>query len=36
SPYEAPNHPDIRLDTTHQTPAEAARKVIDWLFGEPS
>lgn len=36
SPYEAPNNPDIRLDTTNQTPAEAARKVIDWLFGEPS
>ena len=36
SPYEAPNHPDIRLDTTNQTPAEAAQKVIDWLFSESS
>lgn len=34
SPYEAPNNPEIRLDTTNQTPAEAAQTVIDWMFGE--
>ncbi|RVU83402.1 sulfate adenylyltransferase subunit CysN [Leucothrix sargassi] len=36
SPYEAPNHPEIRLDTTNQTPKEAAKKVIAWLFDGPS
>ena len=36
SPYEAPNNPEIRLDTTTQTPEEAAQKVIDWLFSSSS
>lgn len=35
SPYEAPNHPEIRLNTVSQTPGEAAQTVVDWLFGEP-
>ena len=31
SPYEAPENPDIRLDTTSITPEEAARRVIDFI-----
>ena len=29
SPYEAPENPDVRIDTTTMTPAEAADKVIE-------
>jgi bifunctional enzyme CysN/CysC len=28
SPYEAPEHPEIRLDTTRQTPEEAADSIV--------
>ena len=31
SPYEAPEHPDIRIDTTEISPAEAAQSVLDLL-----
>ncbi|HEX7928352.1 MAG TPA: bifunctional sulfate adenylyltransferase/adenylylsulfate kinase, partial [bacterium] len=31
-PYEAPEKPEIRLDTTHQTPAQSADEV--WLYLE--
>jgi len=31
SPYEPPEHPEIRLDTTALTPAEAAERIVDWL-----
>jgi bifunctional enzyme CysN/CysC len=31
SPYEAPENPEIRLDTTQSTPAAAAEQVIAWL-----
>lgn len=33
SPYEAPENPDIRLDTTILSPGEAARRIIDFLGG---
>jgi bifunctional enzyme CysN/CysC len=31
SPYEAPQHPDITLDTTAQTAEQLADMMIDWL-----
>jgi len=31
SPYEAPENPEIRIDTTKMTPAEAAAHIITWL-----
>lgn len=31
SPYEAPENPEIRLDTTNLSPEEAARKIISTL-----
>ena len=31
SPYEAPDHPEIRLDTTALTPEAAASRIIDAL-----
>jgi bifunctional enzyme CysN/CysC len=31
SPYEPPEHPEIRLDTTALTPADAAERIVDWL-----
>ncbi len=38
SPYEAPENPDIRIDTTTTPPEEAARLIVDRLLGldEPS
>ncbi len=33
SPYEAPDHPEIHLDTTRLTPEEAASRVIAHLRG---
>ncbi|MFZ0428760.1 MAG: bifunctional sulfate adenylyltransferase/adenylylsulfate kinase [Acidobacteriota bacterium] len=30
-PYEAPEHPEITLDTVGSTPAENARRIIDYL-----
>ena len=33
SPYEAPEHPEIRIDTTAMTPEEAADLIIDRLLG---
>jgi len=30
-PYEAPEHPEITLDTVNNTPEENARKIIDYL-----
>ncbi len=32
SPYEEPETPEIRIDTTAMTPEEAADLVIDWLL----
>jgi bifunctional enzyme CysN/CysC len=34
SPYEAPEAPEIRIDTTAVTPAEAAERITAWLDGE--
>jgi bifunctional enzyme CysN/CysC len=31
SPYEAPESPEIHIDTTKLTPEEAAEKIVDWL-----
>ena len=30
-PYEAPLHPEIRIETAGRTPAESAAEVITWL-----
>ena len=34
SPYEAPENPDIRVDTTTMTAAQAAERITAWLEGE--
>lgn len=34
SPYEAPEFPEIRIDTTALSPTEAAERVVAWLEGE--
>jgi bifunctional enzyme CysN/CysC len=34
SPYEAPEAPEIRIDTTKTSPAEAAERITAWLDGE--
>jgi bifunctional enzyme CysN/CysC len=31
SPYEAPEHPEIRIDTTAMDPAAAAELIYAWL-----
>ena len=31
SPYEVPEHPDLRVDTTHVTPEESAQAVLEHL-----
>jgi bifunctional enzyme CysN/CysC len=31
SPYEAPETPEIRIDTTAQTPEQAAEQIVDYL-----
>jgi bifunctional enzyme CysN/CysC len=33
SPYEAPEHPEIRIDTTKITPDQAAEEIFAWLEG---
>jgi bifunctional enzyme CysN/CysC len=33
SPYEAPEHPEIRIDTTAMTPEQAAEHIFAWLEG---
>ncbi|HEX4713142.1 sulfate adenylyltransferase subunit CysN [Phenylobacterium sp.] len=33
SPYEPPEDPEIRIDTTRLTAAEAAERIFDWLEG---
>ena len=32
SPYEPPRKPEIRVNTTEMSPAEAAAKIVDWMF----
>ena len=34
SPYEAPEAPEIRIDTTKTSPTEAAEQITAWLEGE--
>ncbi|MDP3748250.1 MAG: sulfate adenylyltransferase subunit CysN [Phenylobacterium sp.] len=34
SPYEAPEHPEIVVDTTAMSPTEAAERIVAWLEGE--
>ena len=33
SPYEAPETPEIRIDTTRATAQEAAEQIFAWLEG---
>lgn len=33
SPYEAPENPEIRIDTTKVTPDQAAEEIFAWLEG---
>ena len=32
SPYEMPQAPEIRVNTTAMTPQEAARHIVDWIY----
>ncbi|WP_421738182.1 sulfate adenylyltransferase subunit CysN [Caulobacter sp.] len=34
SPYEAPEAPELRIDTTTVTPVEAAEQIVAWLEGQ--
>jgi bifunctional enzyme CysN/CysC len=34
SPYEAPEHPELRIDTTKLDPVQAAERIVAWLEGE--
>ncbi|MFM2372895.1 MAG: hypothetical protein RIS85_2617, partial [Pseudomonadota bacterium] len=34
SPYEAPEAPGIRIDTTSITPEDAAERIVELLMGE--
>ena len=34
SPYEEPEKPEIRIDTTSMTPDEAADIIVDALLGD--
>jgi len=33
SPYEAPETPELRIDTTTMSPVEAAERIVEWLEG---
>jgi len=33
SPYEAPDNPDIHIDTTTMRPEQAAQLIVDRLLG---
>ncbi|AQR75519.1 sulfate adenylyltransferase subunit CysN [Sphingomonas sp. LM7] len=33
SPYEAPEGPEIRVDTTRETPEEAAERIVETIMG---
>ena len=33
SPYEAPEHPEIVVDTTTMSPEDAAERIVAWLDG---
>ncbi|ALL13205.1 sulfate adenylyltransferase subunit CysN [Caulobacter henricii] len=34
SPYEAPEAPELRIDTTSMSPVEAAERIVEWLEGQ--
>jgi bifunctional enzyme CysN/CysC len=34
SPYEPPENPEIRIDTTTDSPEEAAGRIVDWLLND--
>jgi bifunctional enzyme CysN/CysC len=34
SPYEAPESPELRIDTTAIDPVEAAERIVAWLEGQ--
>jgi bifunctional enzyme CysN/CysC len=34
SPYEAPEQAEIRIDTTQETPEDAAERVVNYLIGD--
>ncbi|MEO0031364.1 MAG: hypothetical protein RIS94_1122 [Pseudomonadota bacterium] len=33
SPYEAPEAPEVRVDTTHESPEDAAERIVNHLLG---
>ena len=33
SPYEAPQGPELRIDTTRESPEEAAERIVDFVLG---
>ena len=33
SPYEAPERPEIRIDTTRETPEDAAERIVERVIG---
>jgi bifunctional enzyme CysN/CysC len=33
SPYEAPEAPELRIDTTTMSPVQAAERIVEWLEG---
>ena len=33
SPYEAPERPDIRIDTTRESPEAAAERIVEHIMG---
>jgi bifunctional enzyme CysN/CysC len=33
SPYEPPEHPDVRIDTTESSPEEAAERIVERVTG---
>ena len=34
SPYEAPDAPELRVDTTAETPEDAAERIVGHLLGQ--
>ncbi|MDL2353200.1 MAG: sulfate adenylyltransferase subunit CysN, partial [Pseudomonadota bacterium] len=36
SPYEVPVHPELRVDTTRESPEAAAERIVDYILGARS
>ena len=34
SPYEPPATPELRIDTTQETPEQAAERIVSYLMGD--